>query len=675
MQDMIAIGEAWFRSQRREHLATEVSYQPTIGTTRTVRATAVVGRWESIDAAGQMLRTETQDFFVDTTDLAQDPKKGDRIVAGGFTYEVMVPPGAEHHWRWSDRNKTLRRIHTMVTDGPANRTPAVPGPPTAVVGVNDLPVTWTAPVVTGEYAVTSYKVYAGDVLQETVTAPSTTSVGTWPGGTVIRVSAVNAIGEGEKSSPVYLPLFPLFVFTGESNSGGLGLNSQASAEELAPRSQLQILNNSSLVFEALDIGTNNLLGHGGLESYFTTCHGIELQLANQVVAGRWPKSTAYLVKTGQGGSKIALWLNNAQTYAATFSQRVATAMQLLEDNGIAYRPVVFMSIGINDAFDNTDPATFKSNVKEVHGNIRSVLGSNTLIVMTLFESPIASYQENDEINDVIRQIASEDSNVLAISTAGFQADGGSHWSYAGLKSVADAFRTAVFSNAADFSIQDQVVRVPPKSQLAAWYDAADRGAFFIESGKVSSWYDKSGNSRTATQSTPGNRPSLAGTLNGRSTVAFSAASTNFLNMTYSGWSQNPLTIYVLYKATKTSSGLHTSLLSGGSNAIYVGREGSADAVLKAGSGTHATAAGDSGWRLLRYSQSGSTWNLSSNANTASGTNGPTYASTSAFQIGSYASLSSFCLDGEMAEMLIYNTVTDAATDQRVRRYIQQKWGV
>jgi hypothetical protein len=167
-----------------------------------VRATVVIGRWESIDAAGQMLRTETQDFFVDTTDLAQDPKKGDRIVVGNFTYQVMIPPGAEHHWRWSDRNKTLRRIHTMVTEGPATRTPAVPGPPTALAVVSGSRVTWTAPVVADEYVVTSYKVYAADVLQQTVTAPSTTSVGTLSVGTVVRVSAVNAIGEGAKSSPV-----------------------------------------------------------------------------------------------------------------------------------------------------------------------------------------------------------------------------------------------------------------------------------------------------------------------------------------------------------------------------------------------------------------------------------------------------------------------------------------
>lgn len=123
MQDMIAIGETWFRSQRREHLAVEVEYRPVVGLARMVRATAVVGRWESMDAAGQILRTETRDWFVDTTDLAQDPKKGDRIasIEGGteVLYEVMVPPGGQHHWRWSDRNQTLRRIHTMVVSGAA----------------------------------------------------------------------------------------------------------------------------------------------------------------------------------------------------------------------------------------------------------------------------------------------------------------------------------------------------------------------------------------------------------------------------------------------------------------------------------------------------------------------------------------------------------------------------
>ena len=201
MQDLIAIGETWFRSQRREHLATEVSYQPVIGTTRTVRATVVVGRWESIDAAGQMLRTETQDFFVDTTDLAQDPKKGDKIVAAGVNYEVMIPPGAEHHWRWSDRNKTLRRIHTMVTQGSASRIPqTVPGAPTITLAQAGGSVQWTTPS-NGNSSLTGYRFYVGDLLIEN-TAWTTISANAYGEGEVVQVSAVNAVGEGPKSAPV-----------------------------------------------------------------------------------------------------------------------------------------------------------------------------------------------------------------------------------------------------------------------------------------------------------------------------------------------------------------------------------------------------------------------------------------------------------------------------------------
>jgi len=201
MQDMIAIGETWFRSQRREHLATEVSYQPTVGPARTVLATIVVGRWESVDAAGQIMRTETRDFLVDTTDLAQDPKRGDKLVYGGATYEVTIPPGAEHHWRWSDRNQTIRRIHTMVTQGSASRIPqAVPGAPTITVALAGESVEWTTPS-NGSSPLTQYKLYIDDILAE-FEPWATVSANAVSESQVIQVSAVNAVGEGPKSSPV-----------------------------------------------------------------------------------------------------------------------------------------------------------------------------------------------------------------------------------------------------------------------------------------------------------------------------------------------------------------------------------------------------------------------------------------------------------------------------------------
>lgn len=206
MRDMIAIGEAWFEQQRREHLAVEVEYRPVVGAARTVRATVVIGRWEQVDAAGQILRTETRDWMVHRSELAQDPRKGDIIAAteSGYEvlYEVSIPPGGQHHWRWSDRSQNLRRIHTMVVQGALDRRPAAPAAPTGISGSHLGVVSWTAPTTTGGSPVTEYRVYVNGVIDETVTAPETQTVGTYSAGTSVQVSAVNAVGEGAKSAAV-----------------------------------------------------------------------------------------------------------------------------------------------------------------------------------------------------------------------------------------------------------------------------------------------------------------------------------------------------------------------------------------------------------------------------------------------------------------------------------------
>jgi hypothetical protein len=50
--------------------------------------------------------------------------------------------------------------------------------------------------------VLAYRVYVDGVLVETVTAPQTESIDAVAAGSVVRVSAVNAVGEGPKSDPV-----------------------------------------------------------------------------------------------------------------------------------------------------------------------------------------------------------------------------------------------------------------------------------------------------------------------------------------------------------------------------------------------------------------------------------------------------------------------------------------
>lgn len=121
MQDILALGEAWFEQQRREHLAVTVNYQPQVGLARNCRATLITGRWESVDTAGNVVRMETRDFIIHRDELPQDPQRGDSIVmtenGSQKTYRVSIPEGARQAWRWQDRSESIRRIHTMAVVG------------------------------------------------------------------------------------------------------------------------------------------------------------------------------------------------------------------------------------------------------------------------------------------------------------------------------------------------------------------------------------------------------------------------------------------------------------------------------------------------------------------------------------------------------------------------------
>lgn len=122
MQDMIAKGAAWFDAQRKQHLAVNVEYKPAASMfAKSVPATIGMTRWDSVDAAGAVVRFETRDYFVSVSDYQPDPKRGDKIHeidASGTrrTYEVMVPGGANNPWSWADRGQRIRRIHTQLVE-------------------------------------------------------------------------------------------------------------------------------------------------------------------------------------------------------------------------------------------------------------------------------------------------------------------------------------------------------------------------------------------------------------------------------------------------------------------------------------------------------------------------------------------------------------------------------
>jgi hypothetical protein len=229
-----------------------------------------------------------------------------------------------------------------------------------------------------------------------------------------------------------------FVFTGESNSGGIGLNADAAPSELRPRPAVQILNltDGRFGFEPLCLGKNNLRDHARLDAYYETCHGLENGLAHAaetgVFAGRAP---VYLVKTGQGGSRIAEWApDHASGYWQKHAQRIEAAKRQLPGDP---QWAVWFSLGINDAIAGTAVGVWQSAVVAHLRRLREQL-PGAVIVMTQFQA-MKKYPAFDA---AIAAIAAQEPGVIAVSSAGAVLRDENHWSYAGFKTLAQRMAEA-----------------------------------------------------------------------------------------------------------------------------------------------------------------------------------------------------------------------------------------
>jgi len=220
----------------------------------------------------------------------------------------------------------------------------------------------------------------------------------------------------------------LFFLNGESNSVGYSFNSEAPSGELGLRSNVQILNNTSLVFEQLNIGVNNDSEIGGT-------HGWELGIANQMSAGGIGSFTqVYIVKTGKGGTRIADW-NVGGTWYTRMQTRMTAALNAIAAMGKTPKIICLYSQGINDVPTNTVPV-WKADTIAHFSNIRGLYGASMPILMTKFLSPHAVF------NTAMDEIDSADPNTVAIDATGTTKNpDGAHWDYAGSKLLASRFIT------------------------------------------------------------------------------------------------------------------------------------------------------------------------------------------------------------------------------------------
>lgn len=269
-----------------------------------------------------------------------------------------------------------------------------------------------------------------------------------------------------------LTYVPMIIFAGESNSGGYADNSSATPEELAPQPGVQILNNSTFLFEDLDIGTNNLIDHAGLANGVT--HGWELQLANSIRAGGdWLEDVIYLVKCGQGASLIADWDEN-DVYWHKLKSRVDTARIALAALGLKPIPYVFYSQGINDSIYSTPVATWKTATKDYFTRLRQHIGYAPIMMTRL-------PPDRPDYTAAINEIAREYPWVFPIEVADATLKDGNHWDYAGMKLIASRMIGNCINNIGEagtyltslrnirdiqWTVEDPDVEIPRGSNMA-----------------------------------------------------------------------------------------------------------------------------------------------------------------------------------------------------------------
>lgn len=111
-------GADWLERQRHSHMTVEVEYQRG---ENALTLQATIGRtiFETTDDYGRITKIESRDFLIRACDLAiggqlATPTAGEKIIEGGFVYEVMSPAG-QPDWRYSDINRQTLRIHTKQT--------------------------------------------------------------------------------------------------------------------------------------------------------------------------------------------------------------------------------------------------------------------------------------------------------------------------------------------------------------------------------------------------------------------------------------------------------------------------------------------------------------------------------------------------------------------------------
>ena len=226
----------------------------------------------------------------------------------------------------------------------------------------------------------------------------------------------------------------MLVMLGESNSGGqVSINDLSSSdkEETQQVRTLDVVHYTC--FQPLHIGVNNNLDHYNLKPRINV--GWHTQIASRAKTQKATLYPYYLVEGGQGGSTVSQWTANSTFYKKLIT-RIDTAIYYVKaETGKSLPDIHFLySQGINDAITGTPATQYKAGAVDLINRIRSRYGNAPVYITELPEN---FHPSAGEYNRVITEIAKELPNIHLIETTDAPLQDQYHWSYEGMKIIAN----------------------------------------------------------------------------------------------------------------------------------------------------------------------------------------------------------------------------------------------
>jgi hypothetical protein len=220
---------------------------------------------------------------------------------------------------------------------------------------------------------------------------------------------------------------------------------------------------------------------------------------------------------------------------------------------------------------------------------------------------------------------------------------------------------------------------PPLTDLIAWF-RADLGVTDAGSGKVSSWDDQA-NAFDLSQGSAGNRPTVVSdVINGHSVIRFERDNSEFIDRALTPALSQPFTVTAIVAAVagNADAGLFDDGAGGNFRQVILEENGAtawrvslfAGAGLNGGVGSN-VAGGTFAWLELVFNGASSEIRVN-NVQAVTGDAGS--GSLTGIRLGRRHD-DSLPIDGDIAELMVHNSVLDAGERTEMAAYILDRYGI